>query len=122
MESLVPRYRDQLWGETDSEAYFALLLQHIETAADVVSGLQRALREVTTVGDYTGLNFLLSDGAEIYAFHYSVDPGRQGMVLQHGVGQELAASEPVGAGAWETVPNGALAVLTPSGHTLVQLI
>ena len=119
---LVPRYRDQLQGETDSEAYFALLLQHIEAAADVVSGLQGAVREVTAVRDYTGLNFLLSDGTEIYAFHYSVDPERHGMVLQHGAGQELVASEPVGAGAWEAVPNGALAVLAPSGHTLMQLI
>ena len=122
VEYLVPRYRDRLQGETDSEAYFALLLQHIDTAADIVSGLQGALREVMAARDYTGLNFLLSDGTEIYAFHYSVDPERHGMVLQHGTGQELVASEPVGAGAWEAVPNGALAILTPSGHTLTQLV
>ena len=122
VEYLVPLYRDRLRGETDSEAYFALLLQHIETAADVVIGLQHALREVTAVRDYTGLNFLLSDGMKIYAFHYSIDPERHGMVLQHGTGLELVASEPVGTGTWETVPNGALAVLTPSGHTLAQLV
>lgn len=122
VEHLLPRYRDRLQGENDSEAYFALLLQHLEATADIVGALRSAVREVVSIGDYTGLNFLLSDGAKIYAFHYSVDPERHGMVLEHETGRELVASEPVGAGSWEGVPNGTLAILTASGHTLTHLV
>lgn len=122
VEHLLPGYRDRLQGKNDSEVYFALLLQHIEATPDVVGALRGAVQEVVAAGDYTGLNFLLSDGTRIYAFHYSVDPERHGMVLQHDTGRELVASEPVGAGSWEDVPNGTLAILTASGHALTRLV
>lgn len=122
VEHLLPSYRDRLQGANDSEAYFALLLQHMEATADVAGALRSAVQEVVSVGDYTGLNFLLSDGTKIYAFHYSVDPQRHGMVLHHDAGRELVASEPVGAGSWEDVPNGTLATVTASGYTFTRLV
>ncbi|MHB8070655.1 MAG: class II glutamine amidotransferase [Candidatus Cryosericum sp.] len=122
VDHLLPKYRGGLQGENDSEVYFALLLQHIEATSDVVGALQSGVREAASVGDFTGLNFLLSNGETIYAFHYSVDPERHSMVLQHQPGTELVSSEPLGAGSWEDVPNGSLAVLTPGGHVLVPLI
>jgi glutamine amidotransferase len=122
MEHLLPKFRNGLEGETDSEVYFALLLQHLESAIDPLDALRGAVHEVASVGDFTGINFLLCEGRRMYAFHYSTDPERHSMYLQHQSGRELVASEPLGAGSWEWLPNGSLAVLTPAGHTLASLI
>ncbi|MHB8108014.1 MAG: class II glutamine amidotransferase, partial [Candidatus Cryosericum sp.] len=109
MEHLLPRFRDSLEGENDSEIYFALLLQHLESTADPLEALRGAVHEVVSVGDFTGLNFLLSNGRGMYAFHYSTDPERHSMYLQHQCGRELVASEPLGTGSWGGLPNGSLA-------------
>jgi len=122
IEHLLPKFRNSLEGENDSEVYFALLLQHLESVADPLDALRGAVHEVMSVGDFTGLNFLLCDGQCMYAFHYSTDPERHSMYLQHQSGRELVASEPLGTGSWEELPNGSLAVLTPTGHTLASLI
>jgi len=122
IEHLQPRFRNSLEGENDSEVYFALLLQHLESATDPFEALRGAVHEAVSVGDFTGLNFLLCDGRCMYAFHYSTDPERHSMYLQHQCGRELVASEPLGTGVWEELPNGSLAVLTPTGHTLASLI
>ena len=122
MEHLLPRFRNGLEGENDSEVYFALLLQHLESATDPLDALRSAVHEVAFVGDFSGLNFLLCDGRCMYAFHYSTDPERHSMYLQHQSGRELVASEPLGAASWEELPNGSLAVLTSAGHTLASLI
>jgi len=122
MEHLLPKFRNGLEGENDSEVYFALLLQHLESATDPLDALGDAVHEVASVGDFTGLNFLLCDGRCMYAFHYSTDPERHSMYLQHQSGRELVASEPLDAGSWEVLSNGSLAVLTPTGHTLASLI
>jgi len=122
MEHLLPKFRNGLEGENDSEVYFALLLQHLESATDPLDALRGAVHEVASVGDFTGLNFLLCDGRRMYAFHYSTDPERHSMYLQHQSGLELVASEPLGGGSWEELPNGSLAVLTSTGHTLASLI
>ncbi|MFZ2412728.1 MAG: class II glutamine amidotransferase [Candidatus Cryosericum sp.] len=122
IEHLLPRFRNALEGENDSEAYFALLLQHLESTADPLDGLRDAVHEVASIGEFTGLNFLLSDGRGVYAFHYSTDPERHSMYLQHQCGRELVASEPLGTGSWEDLPNGSLAVLTAAGYKLFSLI
>lgn len=122
MEHLLPKFRNSLEGENDSEVYFALLLQHLESVADPLDALSGAAHEVAAVGDFTGLNFLLCDERRMYAFHYSTDPERHSMYLQHQHGRELVASEPLGTGSWEELPNGSLAVLTPTGHSLSSLI
>ncbi|HZL83378.1 MAG TPA: class II glutamine amidotransferase [Candidatus Deferrimicrobium sp.] len=122
IEHLLPRFRNSLEGQSDSEVYFALLLQYLELVADPLDALRDAVHEVASVGDFTGLNFLLCDGRCMYAFHYSTDPERHSMYLQHQSGRELVASEPLGAASWEELPNGSLAVLTPAGHTLVSLV
>jgi len=122
MEHLLPRFRSALQGDNDSEVYFAVLLQHLESAADPLDALRDAVHEVASVGDFTGLNFLLCDGWRMYVFHYSTDPERHSMYLQHLDGRELVASEPLGAGSWEELPSGSLAVLTATGYTLASLI
>lgn len=101
---------------------FALLLRYLESETDPLDAVRGAVHEVASVGDFTGLNFLLCDGRRMYAFHYSTDPERHSMYVQNQSGRELVASEPLGAGSWEELPNGSLAVLTPAGHMLASLI
>jgi len=122
IEHLLPKFRNSLEGESDSEVYFALLLQQLELLTDPFDALLGAVREVVSVGDFTGLNFLLCDGRCMYAFHYSTDPDRHSMYLQHQSDRELVASEPLGGGSWEELPNGSLAILKPRGHTIASLI
>jgi len=121
-EHLLPRFRDSLEGDNDSEVYFALLRQHLELDRDTVEALRGAVHEAVSVGSFSGLNFLLSDGRSMYAFHYSTDPERHSMYLQHRQGTELVASEPLGPDSWEWLPNGSVAVLTHAGHTIACLI
>jgi glutamine amidotransferase len=119
---LPPEWRDRLAGDNDSEVYFAVLLQHLQSGNDPVAALTSAVHEVMAAGDYTGLNFLLTDGGRMFAFHYSIDPERHGLCLRRIEGAELAASEPLGGGEWEELPNGSLAVLTAAGRSVHSLI
>jgi len=68
---LAEKYRSELKGETDSEIYFYWLLQCIEEkSGKVEDGIKAAIDEIMK-GFYGGLNFLLSDGTNLYAFRYS---------------------------------------------------
>lgn len=61
-------YKEGIKGETDSEVFFLLLVQEIERLENPVEGIKNALRIVYDCGEYTGLNFILSDGYNIYAY------------------------------------------------------
>lgn len=71
IDNLSQDFKDEIRGETDSEVYFYFLLQKIKEHNDVISSLQQALSEITRFGRYTGLNFLLSDGNNLYAFRHA---------------------------------------------------
>lgn len=68
LRSLGDSYQNTLKGETDSEVYFLLLLQEIEKSNSPIEGIQNALKIVNKAGNYTGLNFLMSDGENLYAY------------------------------------------------------
>lgn len=67
---LESRYSKEIKGKTDSEVYFHLILQHIYKSDSTISGIKSAIREVTKES-YSGLNFLLANEKELYAFRYS---------------------------------------------------
>lgn len=68
---LLPKIRKrEIQGETDSEIYFYWILQNIVKCGNAIGGIKKAIHEVAKK-DYTGLNFLLSDGKNLYAFRYS---------------------------------------------------
>ena len=67
---LIDKYRTKLTGETDSEAFFYLIIQSIEEHNNIINGIKSALKEVIK-HKYTGLNFLLSNGQNLYSFRYS---------------------------------------------------
>jgi len=65
---------------TQSEVFFYWIVQHIEvvcrglkpTTDNIIVGIRRALEEIIH-GNYSGLNFILSDGLRLFAFRYSSD-------------------------------------------------
>ena len=75
LSNLDEKYKREIRGETDSEVYFYWILQCIEESGDVVEGIKKALKRVMEV-DYSGLNFLLSDGSSLYALRYSDKPSK----------------------------------------------
>jgi len=70
LSQLKEEYKNNLKGETDSEVYFYYLIQCIEENKDVVDGIKKAIDKIME-SSYIGLNFLLSDGNNLYAFRYS---------------------------------------------------
>lgn len=67
---LKTEYKEHLKGETDSEAYFYFILQNIKEKGSVKEGITQAIGQAKK-REYSGLNFLLSDGISLYAFRYS---------------------------------------------------
>lgn len=65
LERLDERHIAALEGQTDSEVFFHWILQNIERAGEVPAGLRASL---SAVQDYSGLNFLLTDGQSLYAY------------------------------------------------------
>lgn len=68
LEHLEEKYRSEIKGETDSEVYFLLLIQEIEKFKNTINGIKSALEIIYKGKDYTGLNFILSDGNTLYAY------------------------------------------------------
>lgn len=58
-------HRGALQGQTDSEVYFHWILQNIERTKSVIDGLREALKDIA---DFSGLNFILTDGTNLYAY------------------------------------------------------
>lgn len=65
LSKLTHEHRIAIRGDTDSEVFFHWILQNVETSDSLPAGLQRALKDVT---DSTGLNFLLADGQNLFAY------------------------------------------------------
>jgi len=71
LELLRRKHRD-LEGETDSEAFFHLIVQEVEDLGDPVEGIVSAIRKIVGKGiDFTSLNFIASDGERLYALRYA---------------------------------------------------
>ena len=70
IENLSPERLRAVEGQTDSEAYFQFLLQGLQTGG--ITGLTAAIADIRNY-PYTALNFLLSDGARLFAFWQQSD-------------------------------------------------
>lgn len=55
-------------GKTDSERVFAAFVDRYEDAGEIESALTALLKDVISDHDYTGLVFLISDGANLYGY------------------------------------------------------
>lgn len=119
-------------GETDSEVLFHLIVQEALDAGSFPEGVRRALEKISEEGvGYSSLNFLASDGHQLYALryaNYSLDyytlyylKRPQGPLslnklsettlqlirakLAHGEKAVLVASEPLTEEDWLEIPN-----------------
>ncbi len=58
-------------GQTDSEAFFHLILANLEKLTDPVEAIRASAQLVIGDGQFSGLNFLLASRDALYAFRYS---------------------------------------------------
>ncbi|MHA1506949.1 MAG: class II glutamine amidotransferase [Candidatus Asgardarchaeia archaeon] len=69
MDELInPILRRNIKGDTDSERFFLILINEIESQRDVLSGIRNALKIVKESLSYFSLNFILSDGRLVFAY------------------------------------------------------
>lgn len=143
---LLREHEASLKGQTDSEVLFHWILQQIEGADELEEGLRRAAESIK---DYSALNFLLTDGASLYAYrdasrdqdkfslyYLEREPGQPGedafsskeSNLQvssktlKGERAVLVCSEALTDEAWKEVPLGHLLMISPQLEThLVSL-
>jgi len=119
---LLPEFAARVLGGTDSEVYFACLMQHLRAQPDPVKALRAGVSAAIVAGAHTGLNFLLTNGRVMYALHSSSEPDRHSLYLAEVPGMTVVASEPLGTALWTEIPDGWLAILTREGHLMVQLV
>ena len=114
---LEPAFETQIRGTTDSEHLFAALRQE---AAD--GGIADALRrlfarlEAWLAGGHGLFNFLIADGARVYATRHAVNHASPSLYVGADAelfdGGWLVASEPfTEGGGWESVPDHHLVVI-----------
>lgn len=61
------KFKKQIKTDTDSELYFLLIMQFLEETKDIVKAVKKTLSIVRQY-PYKGLNFLMSDKENLYAF------------------------------------------------------
>ena len=120
-----------------------IIMQMIEEYEDVVHGIKTAVKKIKS-GNHTGLNFLLSDGHNLYAFRYSScrmgyyslyslkrSPSKSGPfeiesqeigALLHSKSLKvesvvLFCSEKLTKENWESISPGSLLIITPELNT-----
>lgn len=103
-------------GETDSESVFHMLLDSIKDRADAVSGLEygvTSLFEEYEFGREIRLNFLLSDGLNVYAFcHHPEKPMYYQNVYHKQGAQTMIATQVLNGTLWEKLPKDRLMVIS----------
>ncbi len=95
-------------GDTDSEHFFNFLMRRLDLG-DVPGSLRRAVTTVIDRSEFSGVNFLFSDGERLYAY-------RLGLFELHWVarpGQLLVSSEELTSERWHSVQQDVLLTLDP---------
>lgn len=96
-------------GDTDSEAFFNLLMSDYDPARPLEC-LRRAVRTTMERSAFSGINFLFSDGERLFAY-------RLGLFELHWLarpGQLLVASEKITNEPWHSVQQDVILVLDPA--------
>ncbi|MHB8842208.1 MAG: class II glutamine amidotransferase [Candidatus Aquicultor sp.] len=107
-------------GETDSERYFYLILNHMQKTGDETRGMCSAIRWLEDNGFEGGKNFLMSSGRRLYAY-------RNGRELFYvirknpltGTKTVLVASEVLTDEEWRDVPEDNLLVIDDNQQILM---
>ena len=95
-----------LYGDTDSERYFALLHHHVREASDTFVGIQKTVEWISKNRDFTSLNFLLADGKSLYALR---SVGNENLwVRRLEAGEDLLGPSSYGTRAETSLGHGAV--------------
>lgn len=123
VEAHLGDYKKYLQGQCDSEVLFYFIIKLIEQHGNVLTALthlDEALweiaRSVNNTKPYNSINFILSDGKNIYAYnryntirkktaHFSNQPYFE-MVYHVTDNAVIVASEPIHEGDWKRIGNG----------------
>lgn len=105
------RYRQLVLGETDSEHYFALIIQQIDAhGGDVGAGIAAAAGWIAARLPVSSLNTVVATPGELWALRY---PGQHAL---HIIERPAGASRPAaGAGGEATGGSAASGAAAPSG-------
>jgi predicted glutamine amidotransferase len=95
-------------GSTDSEHLFNYLITHLDEG-DIVGSLRHMVEGVISRSQFSGLNFLFSDGEKLYAYRLGVFD----LYWLHRPGQLLVASERITDEPWHCVAQDVLLTLDP---------
>jgi predicted glutamine amidotransferase len=108
-------------GKNDSRVFFARVRAHLQD--EPVEALRAALREVRDGGfAYSSITTLMSDGATLWAMREARErPEEYDLKFLKRGGRMLVCQEPILPGAWQTVPNGHVAIVRPQSVELVRL-
>jgi predicted glutamine amidotransferase len=68
LNHLTPKYKNEIKGLTDSECYFLLIMQNLEKDKEDMIQAIRDTIQIVKEAKYSGLNFLLSDSTNFYAY------------------------------------------------------
>jgi hypothetical protein len=95
-------------GHTDSEHFFNYLMSNLDRR-DVVGSLRAAATAVIERSQFSGLNFIFSDGERLYAYKLGIFE----LHWLHRPGQLLVASEEITDEPWHCVAQDVLLTLDP---------
>jgi len=129
-------------GETDSERYFYLILEHIRQQGSVKQGIRSAIQWLQDNRIEGGKNFLMSNGEQLYAYRYGRDlsytirkvpfvidnysagfgNGNRPVVVPANAKMVMIASEPLTSENWQEVPEGHLVVVDESLNITVEQV
>ena len=71
LQLLNDNYKD-FEGSTDSEIFFHLIIQEVNSIGDSIEGIRNAIEKIIRNGiEFTSLNFIASDGEKLYALRYA---------------------------------------------------
>ncbi len=132
VEKQLGEYAQHLQGQCDSEILFYFILKLIEEHGNVITALThldeelwKIARSIKSEKPYNSINFILSDGKNIYAYnrynttrkktaHFSNMPYFE-MVYNITDDAIIIASEPIHEGPWKTIGNNTIlhATITP---------
>lgn len=102
-----------LTGESDSETFFLLALQHIRDQGDLAAGVEAATAAVVRAAPGSAVCAVITDGHEIVAARIADDQPCDSLYVRRDGDGITVASEPLDtAGSWTAVPENSVTRMT----------
>jgi predicted glutamine amidotransferase len=102
-------------GTTDSERFFVKLLTERErSGGSMEKAIERTVRRVRDSYDYSSITFLLSDGANIYAYREYSNPEQSdyyNLIYASDKDRVIISQQAIWPKEWVTVPNRTLVIV-----------